>query len=354
MMTGTDVIVIDPENEYQHLAEAVGGAYLKISLTSPSRINPFDLPRNSEDPIADTIRSAVIQIKAMISLMVGKLDATEDSMLDNALIETYAKKDITENTQSLERVEFPTMSDLGDILNNVSGGESLAQRISKYTVGTFAGLLDKPTNIDLTKQLVVFNIRDLEDELRPIAMFLVLSYIWNVTRSSLKKRLLFIDEAWWMMQYEDSAKFLFGLAKRARKYYLGVTVISQDVADFLASDYGRAVVNNASLYVLLKQSPASIDIITQTFSLTRYERQLLLQSGVGQGIFFAGQRHVAIQVAASPREDQIITSDPRQLLQIREAKKEYAEAMRKSEQPEVEDVEDISDIPESNDEPEQK
>lgn len=343
MMSGTDVLVIDPENEYQHLSEAVGGAYLKISLTSQSRINPFDLPRNSDEPISDIIRSAVIQLKAMISLMVGKLDATEDSMLDNALIETYAKKDITENTPSLENVEFPTMSDLADILNNVSGGESLAQRISKYTVGTFSGLLDKPTNIDLTKQLVVFNIRDLEDELRPIAMFLVLSYIWNVTRSMLKKRLLFIDEAWWMMQYEDSAKFLFGLAKRARKYYLGVTVISQDVADFLSSDYGRAVVNNASLYVLLKQSPASIDIVSQTFSLTRYERQLLLQSGVGQGIFFAGQRHVAIQVAASPREDQIITSDPRQLLQIREAKKEFAEAMMNSPEPEVTDLADIDE-----------
>ena len=220
------------------------------------------------------------------------------------------------------------MSDLADILSNVTGGESLAQRISKYTEGTFSGLLDEQTNIDLSKQLVVFSIRDLEDELRPIAMFLVLSYIWNITRSNLKRRLLFIDEAWWMMQYEDSAKFLFGLAKRARKYYLGVTVISQDVADFLSSDYGRAVVNNASLYILLKQSPASIDIITQTFSLTRYERQLLLQSSVGQGIFFAGQRHVAIQVAASPREDQIITSDPRQLMQIQEAKREFAEAMR--------------------------
>ncbi len=355
MMNGTDVMVIDPENEYQHLAEAVGGAYLKISLTSQSRINPFDLPRNSDEPVSDIIRSAVIQLKAMISLMVGKLDATEDSMLDNALIETYAKKDITENTASLENAEFPTMSDLADILSNVSGGESLSQRISKYTVGTFSGLLDKPTNIDLTKQLVVFNIRDLEDELRPIAMFLTLSFIWNITRSSLKKRLLFIDEAWWMMQYEDSARFLFGLAKRARKYYLGVTVISQDVADFLSSDYGRAVVNNASLYILLKQSPASIDIITQTFSLTRYERQLLLQSSVGQGIFFAGQRHVAIQVAASPREDQIITSDPRQLLQIREAKREFAESMRQQDAQEAvtDELEGLESIPASNDEPEQ-
>jgi len=331
MMSGTDVIVIDPENEYQHLAEATGGAYLKISLNSPSRINPFDLPRNSEEPVADILRGAVIQLKAMIGLMVGKLDPTEDSLLDNALIETYAKKDITESTQNLDTVEFPTMSDLADILSNVTGGESLSQRIAKYTTGTFSGLLDAATNIDLTKQLVVFSIRDLEDELRPIAMFLTLTYIWNMTRSSLKKRLLFIDEAWWMMQYEDSAKFLYGLAKRARKYYLGVTIISQDVADFLASDYGRAVVNNASLYILLKQSPASIDVITQTFSLTRYERQLLLQSSVGQGIFFAGQRHVAIQVTASPREDQIITSDPRQLLAIQDAKREFAESLQADE-----------------------
>jgi type IV secretory pathway VirB4 component len=212
MMSGTDVIVIDPENEYQHLAEATGGAYLKISLNSPSRINPFDLPRNSEEPVADILRGAVIQLKAMIGLMVGKLDPTEDSLLDNALIETYAKKDITESTQNLDTVEFPTMSDLADILSNVTGGESLSQRIAKYTTGTFSGLLDAATNIDLTKQLVVFSIRDLEDELRPIAMFLTLTYIWNMTRSSLKKRLLFIDEAWWMMQYEDSAKFLYGLS----------------------------------------------------------------------------------------------------------------------------------------------
>lgn len=326
LMFGTDVIVIDPENEYEHLSDAVGGAFLKISLNSKTRINPFDLPRTSQEPVADLIRAAVIQLKALISIMVGKLDPTEDSILDNALIETYAKKDITENTQSLEAVEFPTMSDLAEILVNVTGAESLSQRIGKYTVGTFSGLLDKPTNIDLKKQLVVFSIRDLEDELRPIAMFLVLTYIWNMTRSTLKKRLLFIDEAWWMMQYEDSARFLFGLAKRARKYYLGVTVISQDVADFLSSDYGRAVVNNASLYILLKQSPASIDIVTQTFNLTLYERQLLLQSSVGQGIFFAGQRHVAIQVSASPREDQIITSDPRQLLAIQEARREFAES----------------------------
>lgn len=327
MMIGADVIIIDPEKEYEHLAETVDGAYLDISLSSQNRINPFDLPRSVEgESIRDLVRQGVTQVKALVNLMLGKLDPTEDALMDLALIQTYAKRDITEESSDLSTVEFPTMTDLMEILQGMSGAESLAQRLTKFTEGTFAGLFSQSTNININKQLVVFSIRDLEDELRPIGMFLVLSYIWNITRSHMKKRIMVIDEAWIMMQFEDSARFLHGLAKRARKYFLGITTITQDVQDFLNNDYGRAVVTNSSIQILLKQSEATIDVIAQTFHLTEGEKFLLLESGVGEGIFRAGTSHVAIKVYASYSEDQIITSDPQQLLEIEEAKNAFREA----------------------------
>lgn len=325
MMLGSDVIIIDPENEYEHLAATVDGAYLNISLGSENRLNPFDLPRETDEPAADVIRGAVTNVKGLINLMLGALNAEEDSIMDRALLETYAKKDINENSD-LRTVEFPTMQDLAEVLEGIEGAENLLIRLKKYTEGTFAGLLNNPTNVDLRRQLVVFNIRDLEEELRPIGMYLVLNYIWNIVRQELKKRIMIIDEAWIMMQNDDSARFLFGMAKRARKYFLGVTTISQDVSDFLASRYGRAVVSNSSLQLLLKQSPSTIDLIQEVFHLTDEEKFLLLESDVGEGIFFAGLKHVAIHVVASYSEDQIITSDPRQLLQIEDAKREFAEA----------------------------
>ncbi len=334
MMFGTDVIVIDPENEYKYLSDAVGGTYVNISLNSESKINPFDLPRalHGDEKPADIIRSAVITLKSLLRLMLGELTNEEDSIIDRALLETYAKKDITADSD-LSKVEPPLMRDFEDVLAGMVGAEELVQRLKKYTEGTFAGLFNSPTNVEVENQLMVFSVRDLEDELRPIGISMIVSYIWNVARSKLKKRILTIDEAWWLMQNEDSAKFIYSLVKRARKYYLGVTTITQDVNDFLRSPYGQAIVNNSALQLLMKQSPAGIDIIAKTFLLTQSERYLLLESDVGEGIFFAGAKHAAIKVVASYTEDQIITSDPRQLLEIEEAKKEFEESLARGEVP---------------------
>ncbi len=328
LMLGTDVIIIDPENEYKHLSDAVGGTYINISLSSENKINPFDLPTSlrGEAKAIDLIRSAVITAKGLIRIMLGQLGSEEDSIVDRALLETYYKKDITPDSD-LSNVEPPIMEDFREILEGTEGGADLALRLQKYTHGTFAGLFNSPTNVKMDNQLVCFSVRDLEDELRPIAIYTIITHIWNVVRSEMKKRILVIDEAWWMMQHEDSAKFIYALVKRCRKYYLGVTTITQDVNDFLVSSYGQAIVTNSSLQLLLKQSPASIDLIQKTFFLTEGEKYLLLECGVGEGIFFAGTKHAAIKVVASYTEDQLITSDPRQLLEIEEAKKEFAASL---------------------------
>jgi len=325
MMMGTDVIIIDPEREYEHLSEAVGGAYINISLNSESKINPFDLPKavGDQSGAADIIRGSVITLKGLVRLMLGDLNNQEDSIVDRALLETFAKKDITAQSD-LASITPPLMQDFQEILQGMEGGAGLSERLAKYTKGTFAGLLNEPTNVDINNQLVVFSVRDLEDELRPMAVYTIVNYIWNIVRSSLKKRILVIDEAWWLMQHDDSAKFIFALVKRARKYYLGVTTITQDVNDFLGNQYGQAIVTNSALQLLLRQSPASIDNVVKTFLLTEGEKFLLLEGSVGEGIFFAGNKHAAIKVVASYTEDQIITSDPRQLLEIEQAKKDFA------------------------------
>jgi conjugal transfer ATP-binding protein TraC len=325
LMMGTDVIVIDPEHEYKHLSEAVGGTYVNISLSSDAKINPFDLPRaiGGEAKPKDIIRSSVITLKGLVRLMIGDLNHDEDSLVDRALLETYAKKDITPDSD-LSNIEAPTLTDFQQILDGMEGGHELSLRLKKYSEGTFAGLLNNLTNVEMDNQMVSFSVRDLEDELRPMAIYTIVNYIWNVVRSETKKRVLVIDEAWWMMQNEDSAKFIFALVKRCRKYYLGVTTITQDVNDFLTSPYGQAIVTNSSLQILLRQSPASIDLVQKTFMLTEGEKYLLLECGLGEGIFFAGNKHVAIKVVASYSEDQLITSDPQQLLEIEESKKEFA------------------------------
>jgi conjugal transfer ATP-binding protein TraC len=332
LMLGSEVIVIDPEYEYKHLSEAVGGTYINISLASENKLNPFDLPRSigGESKPKDIIRSAVITLKGLVRLMLGKLNNDEDSIIDRALLETYAKKDITPDSD-LSTIEPPVMSDLEQVLDGMEGGSELALRLKKYTEGTFAGLLNSTTNVEMNNQLVCFSVRDLEDELRPLAIYTIVNYIWNTVRSEMRKRILVIDEAWWMMQNEDSAKFIFALVKRCRKYYLGVTTITQDVNDFLTSPYGKAIVTNSSLQILLKQSPAAIELVQKTFLLTEGEKYLLLECGVGEGIFFAGNKHVAMKVVASYAEDQLITSDPRQLLEIEEAKKEFNDSLAEGE-----------------------
>lgn len=329
MMLGTDVLVIDPEMEYKNLSDAVGGTYINISLSSKSKINPFDLPRpvGGATSVEDIIRSAVITIKGLLRLMLGSVTVEEDSILDRALLETYAKKDIVPGVD-LTSVEPPILKDFQEILEGMEGTEKLVIRLKKYTEGTFSGLLNTPTNVRVNNQMVTFSVRDLEDELRPMAIYTIVNYIWNVVRSERKKRILVIDEAWWLMQAEDSAKFIFALVKRCRKYYLGVTTITQDVNDFLTSPYGQAIVTNSSLQLLLRQSPASIDLIARVFLLTQSEKYLLLEAGKGEGIFFAGDKHAAIQVVASYTEDQIITTDPRQLLEIEEERRKLEEEER--------------------------
>jgi len=324
MMMGVNVIVIDPENEYQNLANAIGGSYFRISLTSENHINPFDIPiiPEGEDP-EDVFRGHVLNLTGLLKLMLGQISLEEDAIIDRVITETYASRDITpENFGSNSETNPPLLEDLQVVLENTEGGQNLASRLEKFTHGSYAGFVNAPTNVDIRNRLIVFSIRDLEEELRPIAMYIVLNFVWNIVRSELTKRLLIIDEAWIMMKHKDSASFLFGLVKRARKYFLGVTTITQDVEDFLKSEYGRPIITNSSIQLLLKQSPSSIEILKKAFDLTEGESVLLLESGVGEGLFFAGTKHVAIQVIASYTEDQIITTNPEQILEIKGLKKE--------------------------------
>jgi type IV secretory pathway VirB4 component len=322
LMFGTDVIVIDPENEYQALCEAVGGSFFDFSLNSEKRVNPFDLPALGQDEDgAMVLRTAITDIKGLIALMVGGVTPEEDAILDKAVYDTYALRDITEDASTHTKTP-PVLSDLQGVLQNTKGAESLARRLVKYTEGTFAGLFNQPTNFELERGFIVFSIRNLEEALRPLAMYMILNYIWARIRHEMRKRLLIVDEAWILMQYPDSAKYLYSLAKRARKYFLGLTIISQDVEDFLNSEQGRAVINNSSIQILLKQSPAAVEKLAQVFHLTEGEKFILLESDVGEGLFFAGASHVAIKIIASFAEDQIITTDPRELL----AKQEQMDA----------------------------
>ncbi|MBQ6147381.1 DUF87 domain-containing protein [Candidatus Saccharibacteria bacterium] len=323
MMIGSEILIIDPENEYQKLCDAVGGSYIRLSLNSDVRINPFDLPKvvDSEDA-NDALRANLVTLHGLFRLMLGgnqvgpngqvvpALNANEEADLDQALIDTYARAGITSDPLTHQSTP-PTIMNLYDTLLHMEGtGPELAQRLRKYTTGTFAGIFSQQSNIDINNQMVVFNIRDLEDELRPVAMYIVLSHIWNVVRAQQKRRILIVDEAWQLMKYDDSASFLFSLAKRARKYYLGLTTITQDVEDFMTSKMGRAIVANSSMQLLLKQSPSAVDVLSDVFKLTEEEKKRLANFPVGQGLFFAGNNHVHIQIIASDTEESLITTNP--------------------------------------------
>jgi len=324
MMTGCEIIIIDPENEYKKLCEAVGGSYIRLSLSSNTRINPFDLPRVIDTDEADNaLRANLITLHGLLKLMLGttqtatagmppmsSLSPAEEADLDQALIDTYARVGITTDPLTHNSVP-PTVSDLYDTLLHMGGsGPGLAQRLRKYTTGTFAGIFSQQSNTEINNTMVVFNTRDLEDELRPVAMYIVLSHIWNIIRAEKKKRMLIVDEAWQLMKYDDSANFLFSLAKRARKYYLGLTTITQDVEDFMGSKMGRAIVANSSMSILLKQSPSAVDVLSDVFKLTEEEKKRLANFPVGQGLFFAGQSHVHIQIDASETEKQLSNTNP--------------------------------------------
>ena len=323
MMVGADIVIIDPENEYQKLCDAVGGSYIRLSLSSDTRINPFDLPRVIDtDEADDALRANLVTLHGLLRQMLGGagvgaggqvvagLSPAEEADIDQALIDTYARVGITSDPLTHNSTP-PTISDLYDTLLHMGGtGPSLAQRLRKFTSGTFAGIFSQQSNIDINNNMVVFNIRDLEDELRPTAMYIILNHIWNITRTDQRKRMLIVDEAWQLMKYDDSANFLFSLAKRARKYQLGLTTITQDVEDFVGSKMGRAIVSNSSMQLLLKQSASAVDVLAQVFKLTDEEQKRLANFPVGQGLFFAGQNHVHIQIQASDTEYNLINTNP--------------------------------------------
>lgn len=328
MMMGADILIIDPENEYQKLCEAVGGSYIRLSLSSDTRINPFDLPRIvdqddvGEGEEVDSLRANLITLHGLLRQMLGAsqvasdgtvvnvLTPSEEADLDQALIDTYARVGITSDPLT-QNTTPPVMADLYDTLAHMGGsGPSLAQRLRQYTTGTFAGIFSQQSNVEINNHMVVFNIRDLEDELRPVAMYIVLNHIWSKVRTDQRKRLLVVDEAWQLMKYPDSANFMFSLAKRARKYNLGLTTVTQDVEDFISSPMGRAIVANSSIQLLLKQSPSAVDVLGQVFKLTEEELKRLSNFAVGQGLFFAGQNHVMIQIIASETETGLISTTP--------------------------------------------
>ncbi len=317
IMLGVNVLIIDPENEYETLADAVGGETFKISLTSADSINPFDIPAVPEgEDDAEALQSHIASLTGLIKVMIGETTPAEEGILDRAINETYATRDIAPG-RSFAGIEPPLLEDLENVLHNMDGGKNLADRLYRFTKGSYAGFTNRKTNINIKNNVIVFSIRDLEEALRPIAMYIVLNYVWNIVRSELKRRILVVDEAWLMMQYPDSAAFLFNLVRRARKYYLGVTTITQDVEDFLNSPYGRPVITNSSLQLLLKQSPATIDIVAKAFNLTNVEKNYLIDISVGQGLMIVGQKHVAIQIVPSYFENQIITTKPEEILEMR-------------------------------------
>ncbi len=320
LMFGTEILVIDPEKEYQPLAEAIGGDYIAFSPTSPAKINPFDLSGTYEEG-ENELALKILSLHTFFKVIAGGLTAAEDALLDRALIETYRRKGITQDPATHTQAA-PILGDLYEVLREMPEGKSLSDRVEQYVVGSLKGIFDQPSTVDIKNTFTVFSTRDLEDAIRPVAMYLILDYIWTRIRRELKKRILIVDEAWYLMQHPDSAAFIYSIAKRARKYYLGLTTITQDVADFLKSDYGRAIVTNSSIQILLKQHPAAISQVAETFYLSEGEKRLLLAANIGEGLFFAGPNHVAMQVVASPEEHPLATSSPKEILAIRKAQRE--------------------------------
>lgn len=316
LMTGTEVIVIDPESEYKPLAQAVGGEYISFSFNAPAKINPFDLAQIREEG-ENQLGQKILSLHSLLKVIMGAITPIQEALLDRAFVMTYRAKGITMDPDTQSK-EPPLMEDLYKTLIGMEVPEALdlAARIEKFVRGSFTGIFDKQTNINITNPFTVFSIKDLQDALRPIAMFIILDFIWTRVKKDLKKRILVAEEAWQMMKYPDTAQFLWSVVKRARKYYLGLTTITQDVEDFLTQDIGKAIVTNSALQVLLKQSPAAIDKIGEVFYLSQGEKQLLLAANVGEGIFFAGPHHAPIRVVASAEEHKLITTKPEEMIQM--------------------------------------
>lgn len=319
MVFGAEVMIIDPEQEYRPLCDAVGGNYIDFSANSPSKINPFDLSGIVVEG-ENELGQKLISLVTLLKLMMGNLNPTEEAILDRALIETYRIKGITTDPETQITREPPVMEDLYKVLLGAAEPEakSMAERLEKFIRGSMTGIFDSQSNIDLNSKMTVFSTRNLEDALRPIAFYMILDFVWTRIKKDLRKRILIVEEAWYLMQNEDSARFIYGIAKRARKYYLGLTTISQDVDDFLTSEYGKAIVTNSSIQILFKQHPAGIDKVAETFYLSEGEKRLLLGAGVGEGLFFAGSNHVAMKVMASDAEHRLITTNPEELLKLKQ------------------------------------
>lgn len=320
MVFGAEVMIIDPEEEYKTLCDAVGGNYIDFSPGSPSKINPFDLSGVAVEG-ENELGQKLLSLHTLLKLMLGELNPTEEAILDRALIETYRIKGITTDPETQMTKEPPIMEDLYKIFQGMQEPEArgMADRLEKYIRGSMAGIFDSQSTTNIDGKMTVFSTKNIEDEvLRPVAFYIILDYVWTKIRRDLKKRILIVEEAWYLMQNEDSARFIYGIAKRARKYYLGLTTISQDVDDFLSSEYGKAIVTNSSIQILLKQHPAAIDRVAETFYLSEGEKRLLLSADIGEGLFFAGSNHVAIKIKASQSEHKLITTDPEELLRLRE------------------------------------
>lgn len=314
LMFGTEVIILDPEGEYETLTKTMGGDYISFKPSRPIRINPFDLSGLYEEG-ENELGLKILSLHGLLKIIMGELDASEDAVLDRALLETYRKKGITTDP-STQTKEPPVVDDLYNVLMGMKEpqAEGLALRLEKFTKGSLSGIFNAQSNFDIKGNLTVFSLRELEEELRPVAMHIILDFVWTKVRRELKKRLLVIDEAWYIMKYKDSASFVYGVAKRARKYFLALTTATQDVFDFLSTDYGKAVLSNSSLQILLKQSTSEIDLVSQIFYLSEGEKEMLLSAGIGEGLFFAGQSHVGIKVLAAPFEHEVITSNPEEIL----------------------------------------
>jgi len=336
LMFGTEIIAIDPESEYKTLAEAVGGEYISFGFQSQAKINPFDLSAIYEEG-ENELGLKVMSLHSLFKVIMGQLNASQEALLDRALVLTYKMKGITSDPAT-QKNEPPLMEDLYKALIGMEEPEArnLADRIEKFVKGSFVGIFDQQSNVDIKNPFTVFSIKELEEALRPIAMFIILDYIWTKIKRDMKKRILIVDEAWYLMKYPDSANFIYSIAKRARKYYLGLTTITQDVDDFLTSDYGKAILTNSSIQILMKQSPAAIDKVAQVFYLSEGEKQLLLSADIGEGIFFAGPNHVAIRVVASPDEHQLITTRPSELLEMQKRKEEMIQRAKQAAAPPIE------------------
>jgi type IV secretory pathway VirB4 component len=326
LMMGTDVLVLDPENEYRSIAEIYNGSFISLSLKGENTFNPLDLPPvlENEDPF-DVYKEHIADLMVLMQLIVGeKLSAEELAILDQAINQTYASFNILPDKDFSKIERFPTLNDLEKVLSGLTGGESLASKLYPYTQGNFAGFINKPTSVELDKRLIVFGLKDLPEILRPLGMFVVLNYIANRVKREMKKRLVVIDEAWWIMRQEIGAEFLLNMIKRGRKYNLAVTNITQDVEDFLNSPFGRPIITNSAITLLMKQSPAIIDLCGEIFVLSEGEKQFLLQAERGQGLLLVGRKKVPIYVLASYAEDQIIRSRPEQLIALKKAKETFS------------------------------